>query len=256
MPRLEVRDLTVRFGGLVALDRVGFDVPEGQIVGLIGPNGAGKTTLLNTVSRFVEPEAGTIRFDGRGILAASPHEIVGYGIGRTFQGVVLFSTMTVHDTLLVGLHTSARSGPLATALWLPQVRDEQRQMQERAREAAALLGLEPVLSFPVAGLPFAMQKRVDLARALVSLPRLLLLDEPAAGLAPEESEKLGVLLRRIRDRYGCAMLLVEHDMALVMDICDHIVVLDFGRLIASGPPHVVRSDPAVIEAYLGEAARA
>ncbi|MDR7426523.1 MAG: ABC transporter ATP-binding protein [Armatimonadota bacterium] len=256
MPRLEIRDLTVRFGGLLALDRVGFDVPEGQIVGLIGPNGAGKTTLLNAVSRFVEPEAGSIRFDGREILAASPHEIVGYGIGRTFQGVVLFSTMTVQDTMLVGLHAVARAGLLANALMLPQARREQRKMRDRVREVASLLGLEPVESFPVSALPFAVQKRVDLARALVSLPRLLLLDEPAAGLAPEESQELGALLQRIRDRYGCAMLLVEHDMALVMDICDHIVVLNFGQLIASGRPHVVRSDPAVIEAYLGEAARA
>lgn len=256
MPRLEVRELTVRFGGLVALDRVSLRIEEGQILGLIGPNGAGKTTLLNAVSRFCHPEGGRIRFDGRDLLALRPHEIVRLGIARTFQGAEIFPSMSVEDNILVGLHTQHRVHALSAALRLRAARSQERQMRERAEEVMNALGLGGLAATPAGALNFAFRKRVDLARALASRPRLLLLDEPAAGLAREESEQLARLLRWIRDRYGCSLLLVEHNLELVMELCEEVIVLDFGRVIAAGPPEAVRNDPAVMEAYLGETHRA
>ncbi len=256
MPRLEVRELTVRFGGLVALDRVSLEVEEGRIVGLIGPNGAGKTTLLNAISRFCDPAGGHIRFGGTDLLGCRPHEIVGYGIARTFQGAEIFPSMSVEDNVLVGLHAQHRVNVWSAALRPPRGHGEEHWMRERATDVMEMLGLAALAAVPAGALNFMLRKRVDLARALVSHPRLLLLDEPAAGLTLEESGQLGQTLRRVRDRYECSLLLVEHDMALVMDVCEQIVVLDFGRVIASGPPEAVRSDPAVIEAYLGEVTRA
>jgi ABC-type branched-subunit amino acid transport system ATPase component len=214
MPSLEVRDLTVRFGGLVALDRVSIDVPEGQIIGLIGPNGAGKTTLLNCISRFCDPVAGSIRFDGRDLLTAKPHDVASLGIARTFQAGEPLGSMLVVDNLLVGCHGLVRAGPLAHALGLPAARAERRRLEARAREVSEFLGLRPMETVLVSALPFAIRKRVDLGRALASSPVLLLLDEPAAGLAPQESREMGALLRRVRERFGCAILLVEHDMSL------------------------------------------
>jgi branched-chain amino acid transport system ATP-binding protein len=233
MALLSLRNVTRRFGGIVALDGVSFDVPEGQIVGLIGPNGAGKTTAFNVITRLYTPNEGEVEFGGESLLKTPVHKIVGRGIARTFQNVELFRTMTVLDNVLVGAHT--RSG----------------DVESEALEALDYVGLAQVASRPVAGLPFGTLKRVELARALVAQPKLLLLDEPAGGLNHEEVEELGRFIRKIRDDRKLTVLLVEHHMNLVMGISDHVHVLNFGRVIAEGPPAEVRANPAVIEAYLG-----
>jgi branched-chain amino acid transport system ATP-binding protein len=233
MALLSLRNITRRFGGIVALDGVSFDVLDGQIVGLIGPNGAGKTTAFNVITRLYTPNEGEVEFDGESLLRTPVHKIVGRGIARTFQNVELFRTMTVLENVLVGAHT--RSG----------------DVESEALEALDYVGLAPVASRPVAGLPFGTLKQVELARALVSRPKLLLLDEPAGGLNHEEVEGLGRFIRKIRDDRKLTVLLVEHHMNLVMGISDHVHVLNFGRVIAEGPPAEVRANPAVIEAYLG-----
>lgn len=254
---LSVRDLSLRFGGVAALDNVSFDIPLGKIVGLIGPNGAGKTSLFNCISRLYVPNAGSIKLDGRELLGLRPHEVISLGIARTFQNVALFSRMTVLDNVLVGDHARlAAANTMASALRLPQARRAERQAVERALMALDIVDLRPHANAFSGSLPFAVQKRVELARALVSQPRLLLLDEPAGGLNHAEVRELGELIRRIHAQYNLTVLLVEHHMNLVMSISDHVVVLSFGRKIAEGGPDEVRNNPAVIEAYLGAASAA
>jgi branched-chain amino acid transport system ATP-binding protein len=252
-PLLRVDQVSVRFGGIVALDGVSFDVAAGEIAGLIGPNGAGKTTLFNCLSRLYPCERGRISFDGHDLLALPQHRIAGLGIGRTFQNLALFNSMSVLANVMVGSHCRTGSGFLANALRLPGAAREWRATEERARELLALLELGALAHAPVAALPFGTRKRVELARALAGAPKLLLLDEPASGLNHDEVHALGALIRGICDRLRLTVLLVEHHMGLVMGISNKVVALNFGRKIAEGTPAAVSADAAVIEAYLGSA---
>jgi branched-chain amino acid transport system ATP-binding protein len=249
-PLLEVRGLTKEFGGLTAVRSVDFAVAAGQIKALIGPNGAGKTTIFNLISGALEPTRGAVFFEGER-LPRRAHAVAARGIGRTFQLARLFGEMTVLENVLVGCHQRGRAGWMACALRSRAMREEERQLRARARRALELVGLDARAGTPASLLPYGEQRLVEVARALAMDPRLLLLDEPGAGLSPAEHLKLAVLIKRIRDG-GTTVLLVDHHMDFVMDISDEVLVLSYGEKLAEGAPRAVRRDPAVIAAYLGE----
>ena len=252
-PLLEIRQLTARFGGLVAIDAFDLTVATGQIVALVGPNGAGKTTVLNCISGFVTPASGSIHFQGRDVLPLGADRRAGLGIGRTFQNLQLFASMTVLENLLTAQHARLHADLLRGMLPFGPARHEDRRAREQARATLHLLGLERYADLPTGALPFGAQQMVGVARALVLHPRLVLLDEPAAGVPNREVDALAANLRRWRDEIGTTLLLIEHNMGLVQAVADRVTVLDYGRTLAEGDPTTVLRDPAVLEAYLGRA---
>ena len=250
-PILELHDIRMQFGGITALKGLSYDVPPGIIQAVIGPNGAGKTTLFHCISGLHQPTSGRILFEKRQISGQPPHRIAGAGISRTFQHVALFKSMTVLENIMVGRHCRTHSGFWATGLRFPGMRTEERQIQEKAASHLEFVGLEDAAHLQAGTLPLGKQKILEMARALATDPRLILLDEPAGGLNMRETEELGELIQRICQS-GVTVMLVEHDMNLVMEVSDRILVLHYGEFLAAGPPGEIKDRPEVIEAYLGE----
>ena len=252
MALLDIRNVSLSFAGLRALNDVSFEIAEGAITGLIGPNGAGKSTLLNCISRLYAPQAGQIVFQGKDLIDSRTHDVAAMGIRRTFQNLELFREATVRENVVLGLVYRHKSNLLSEFLDLPSSRTQRREAIDEADAILASCGLREVSDVPVSALSYGLQKTVELARALAGGPKLLLLDEPAAGMNPEESRRVAKTVRDLRDRDGITVLLIEHDMRVVMTVCDRVVVLDHGEKIGEGSPAEVRREPAVIKAYLGE----
>ena len=247
---LQVQDVSVRFGGIVALDGLSFDIDQGQICGLIGPNGAGKTTMFNVVSRIYQPSSGRVLYEGRNLIDVPAHGIARLGIARTFQNLALFPTMTLLENVMVGAHSQGKVG-FARGIFRIGAHRENRATRDFAGELLHQLGLGSLMFRPAMGLPFGTLKRLEIARALAAKPKFLLMDEPASGLTHGEVDELGDTIVAIRDQFDLTVLLVEHHMSLVMGVSDHIVALNFGRKIAEGTPTVIQNHPDVIAAYLG-----
>lgn len=251
MAHLTLEDVNVHFGGLQALSNVSFELKPGEILGLIGPNGAGKTTVFNVITGVYRTSGGTVSYDGVPILGLRPHEILARGIARTFQNIRLFTAMTALENVMVAQHSRTKAGVVGSILRPPSQRKEERRIQEKAMSALEFVGLADKADTVARNLPYGLQRRLEIARALGSEPQTILLDEPAAGLNPVESSQLMELITRIADS-GINVLMVEHDMKVVMGLCHTLVVLDHGELICQGAPGAVRCDPKVIEAYLGQ----
>jgi branched-chain amino acid transport system ATP-binding protein len=247
---LSVRDLSVQFGGLIAVGEVTFDINEGEIVSLIGPNGAGKTTTVNAITGFVQPTAGSVRFAGGEIVGRRPEQVAAAGLVRTFQNAAMFGSMTVAENLAAGRFITQRTGVWQTLFRSPAFTREERDIRKRVDELVDLLGLGPRRASTARDLPYGEQRMLGLGIALMAQPKLLVLDEPAAGLSPDETRAMGRLIRKIHG-LGTSVLLIEHNMSLVMSISDRVIVLKQGRKLAEGPPDVVRKHPEVVEAYLG-----
>lgn len=248
---LEANSLTRSFGGLVAVNNVSFKVNQHEIFGLIGPNGAGKTTLFNLITALIPPSAGGLIYQGRKISQLRPHQIAGLGIARTFQNIRLFSELTALENVIIARHLHTKSNMLTGVLGLPPAPNEEYQSKQKALELLELVGLSDRTEEKAKNFAYGDQRRLEIARALALEPQILLLDEPAAGMNPNEKQQLSQFIRNIRDRFNLTIILIEHHVPLVMGLCDRIAVLDFGQLIALGEPSVVRNNPAVIEAYLG-----
>ncbi|MEJ5298104.1 MAG: ABC transporter ATP-binding protein [Armatimonadota bacterium] len=253
MNALETRGLTKRFGGLVAVDSLDLVLPEGGLVGLIGPNGAGKTTVFNLVSGLYAPDAGSILVRDHDLAGHPPHEVARHGIARTFQNIRLFGSLTALDNVRVGAHMVCGGSYLSAILGGRQSRELDRRSREQAMQVLRDIGIERYANELASSLPYGVQRKLEIARALASSPSVLLLDEPACGMNPQETAELMDLVARLLEEWKLSILLIEHDMRFVMGICQTIYVLDYGKTIACGPPEAIRNDPAVIEAYLGDA---